>query len=376
MNSFEINVSRLTQHDPALAAAFRQSGGGVLEIVSARTGMTSARANGRWIHSAYDPIKEAQAWAEGQTYQEGETIVVFGVGLLYHVEALCARLPQTVTVVLVVPDLRVLADAATVRTWGDWIDRVSWAWGTTETICERIASAGHPLRLVTYAPAASLHADSHRAIETAMQRKVAAQAGGQLRIAVVGPIYGGSLPITRYVVSALESLGHDVRWLDHSVHATSYQQLELLKNSQHRLALQSKYAEMLSRVTMAQLAEDPPDLVLSLAQAPLILPALEHLRRKKFLTAMWFVENYRHLTYWQQLAAGYDFWFVIQQEPCIAALKQAGAKEVRYLPMAADPSVHRPLELTQDEREEYGSDVSFVGMGPFNGFLSTSSWVR
>jgi len=132
------------------------------------------------------------------------------------------------------------------------------------------------------------------------------------------------------------------------------------------LALQSKYAEMLSRVTMAQLAEDPPDLVLSLAQAPLILPMLEHLRRKGFLTAMWFVENYRHLTYWQQLAAGYDFWFVIQQGPCITALKQAGAKEVRYLPMAADPSVHGPLELTQAEREDYGSDVSFVGAGYTN----------
>ncbi len=79
---------------------------------------------------------------------------------------------------------------------------------TTEAIGEQIAAAGHPLRLVTYAPAAALHADSHRAIETALQRKVAAQAGGQLRIAVVGPIYGGSLPITRYVVSALESLGH------------------------------------------------------------------------------------------------------------------------------------------------------------------------
>ena len=366
MSSFESNVSRLAQSDPALASALRQSGGGTLEIVPARTGMTSARANGRWIHSAYDPIKEAQAWAEGQSHQDGETIVVLGLGLLYHVEALCARLPQTTSIVLVVPDLSVLADAAAARTWGDWIDRVSWAWGTTEAISEQIADAGHPLRLVTYAPAAALHAAGHRAIETALQRRVAAQAGGQLRIAVVGPIYGGSLPITRYAVSALESLGHDVRWLDHSVHATSYHQLELLKNSQHRLALQSKYAEMLSRVTMAQLAEDPPDLVLSLAQAPLILPMLEHLRRKRFLTAMWFVENYRHLTYWQQLAAGYDFWFVIQQEPCIAALKQAGAKAVRYLPMAADPSVHRPLELTQAEREEYGSDVSFVGAGYAN----------
>jgi len=366
MNSFEANVSRLAQSDPALASALRQSRGGTLEVIPARTGMPSARANGRWIHSAYDPIKEAQAWAESQSQQDGETIVVLGVGLLYHVEALCARLPRTAPVVLVVPDLSVLADAAAARTWGDWMDRVAWAWGTTEAISEQIADAGHPLRLVPYAPAAALHEDSHRAMETALQRQIAAQAGGQLRIAVVGPIYGGSLPITGFVVRALESLGHHVRWLDHSVHATSYHQLELLKNSQHRLALQSKYAEMLSRITMAQLAEDPPDLVLSLAQAPLVLPALEHLRRKRFMTAMWFVENFRHLTYWQQLAAGYDFWFVIQQEPCLAALKQAGAKEVRYLPMAADPSVHRPLELTQTEREEYGSDVSFVGAGYAN----------
>jgi spore maturation protein CgeB len=366
MNSFEINVSRLAQRDQALAAAIRQSGGGALDILPARTGMASARAKGRWVHSAYDPIKEAQVWAEGQTHQEGETIVVFGVGLLYHAEALCARLPWAAAVVIVVPDIRVLADAAAARIWGDWTDRLTWAWGATEAISEHLASVGHPLRLVTYAPAASLHADSHRAIETALQRKTAAQAGGQLRIALVGPIYGGSLPITRYAVSALESLGHHVRWLDHSVHATSYHQLELLKNSQHRMALQSKYAEMLSRVTMAQLAEDPPDLVLSMAQSPLILPALEHLRRKNFVTAMWFVENYRHLTYWQQLAAGYDFWFVIQQEPCIGALKQAGAKDVQYLPMAADPSAHRPLDLTQGEREEYGSDVSFVGAGYAN----------
>lgn len=366
MNCFEANVRRLAQSDSALAAELRQRGGGTLEILPARSGTMSARANGRWIHSAYDPIKEAQAWAENQNYQEGETIVVFGVGLLYQVETLCARLPRTASVVIVVPDLSVLADAAAARMWGDWLDRVSWAWGAAEAISEQIASAGHPWRLVTYAPAAALHATAHCAIEAALQRKIAAQAGGQLRIAVVGPIYGGSLPIARYVVSALESLGHDVRWLDHSVHATSYHQLDLLKNSQHRVALQSKYAEMLSRITMVQLAEDPPDLVLSLAQAPLILPMLEQLRRKRFLTAMWFVENYRHLTYWQQLAAGYDFWFVIQQDSCIAALKQAGAKDVRYLPMAADPSVHRPLELTQAEREEYGSDVSFVGAGYAN----------
>jgi spore maturation protein CgeB len=34
--------------------------------------------------------------------------------------------------------------------------------------------------------------------------------------------------------------------------------------------------------------------------------------------------------------------------------------------MAADPVVHRPLELSADEREEFGSDLSFVGAGYAN----------
>jgi spore maturation protein CgeB len=117
---------------------------------------------------------------------------------------------------------------------------------------------------------------------------------------------------------------------------------------------------------LAQLAEDPPDLVLALAQAPFTSAVLDHLRRKKFLCAMWFVENYRHLTYWQQLAASYDYWFVIQQGPCHEALKHAGARDVMYLPMAADPLIHRPIDLSAGERTEFGSDLSFVGAGYAN----------
>jgi spore maturation protein CgeB len=122
-------------------------------------------------------------------------------------------------------------------------------------------------------------------------------------------------------------------------------------------------------------AEDPPDLVLAMAQAPLTLAVLEHLRKKKFMTAMWFVENYRHLTYWQQLAAGYDYWFVIQRQDCIDALKRAGAHHVHYLPMAADPSIHRPLDLTEEEQVEFGADVSFVGAGYRNRRVLLPRWL-
>jgi spore maturation protein CgeB len=122
----------------------------------------------------------------------------------------------------------------------------------------------------------------------------------------------------------------------------------------------------LGQLTIARIAEDPPDVVLALAQAPMTLPLLEHMRRKNFVTAMRFVENYRHLTYWQQVAAGYDHWFVIQQQPCIDALRYAGAKQVSYLPMAAEPSIHRPLHLTPEEQTMLGADVAFVGAGYAN----------
>jgi spore maturation protein CgeB len=167
-------------------------------------------------------------------------------------------------------------------------------------------------------------------------------------------------------VRALEGLGHKVRWIDHSVHARSYERFGNLADRRNRQVIQSRFAEVLSQATLAELAEDPPDLVFALAQAPLTSAVLDHLRRKHFLSAIWFVENYRHLTYWQQLAPSYDHWFVIQQGACREALTQAGARDVVYLPMAADPLIHRPIELSDQERDEFGSDVSFVGAGYAN----------
>ena len=42
-------------------------------------------------------------------------------------------------------------------------------------------------------------------------------------------------------------------------------------------------------------------------------------------------------------------------------LWKAGLKNVRYLPQCTDPDVHRPIELTEDERDEYGADLSLIG---------------
>jgi spore maturation protein CgeB len=368
MNTFETNVAALAVSHPALATAVKEAGSGALTVSAARNGLPTAQHNGRWIHSAYDPMREADAWAAEQVHlcRPGETLAVMGVGLLYHVEALRRRVPPATKLAVVAPDLQELHDACAARPLIDLLTNATWLSGRPEDVAEALALRGAPLRLVSYAPAMALQGAYYDKLEQHLRRQIASQAGGQLNIAVVGPIYGGSLPIARYAARALEELGHRVRWIDHSVHARSYEQFGHLADRRNRQVIQSRFADVLSQSTLAQLAEEPPDVVLALAQAPLTSAVLEHLRRKKFLCAIWFVENYRHLTYWQQLAGAYDYWFVIQQASCREALKQAGARDVVYLPMAADPLIHRPMELSTQERHEFGSDLSFVGAGYAN----------
>lgn len=368
MSHFTDNVMKLATRYPDLAASLKTARGAVLTIESARNGSPSARRAGRWIHSAYDPLREAETWADSHApaCHAGETIVIGGVGLLYHVEALRKRFSPDIAVALLIPNMDEFHDALSARLLGPWSDHILWLSGTPQDIVQTLTATGQPLRCLSYTPASQPDADFHSAFEQALRRGIARQAGGQLTIALVGPIYGGSLPIAGYVKRALEGLGHKVQWIDHSLHASSYEMMGSLKDGRNRQLMQSRMAEVLSQWTLATLAESPPDLVLSLAQAPLTLPVLEHLRKKKFVTAMWFVENYRHLTYWQQMAPGYEFWFVFQQGQCLEAFRRAGARNVSYLPMAADPAIHHPMTLSDEDRRDYGADVSFVGAGYAN----------
>ena len=352
MNHFAANIISLAKRYPDLAASLKAARGKMLTIEPARNGMPSARRAGRWIHSAYDPLREAETWADrhAAACHAGETIVVSGVGLLYHVEAIRKKLSSDIAVAVVIPSIDAFHDALSARPLGPWSEHIFWLNGTPQDITKILTETGRPLRCLSYRPASQIDDEFHSVLEQALRRGIARQAGGHLTIALVGPIYGGSLPIAGYVKRALEHLGHNVQWIEHSLHAPSYNIMGMLKDARNRQLMQSRMAEVLSQWTLAALAESPPDIVLSLAQAPLTLPVLEHLRKKKFLTAMWFVENYRHLTYWQHMAPGYEFWFVFQKGQCLEAIRQAGARNVSYLPMAADPDVHGPVMLSEEDR--------------------------
>jgi spore maturation protein CgeB len=184
------------------------------------------------------------------------------------------------------------------------------------------------------------------------------------RILVVLPMYGGSLPIGRYCGNALRELGHVVEYFEAPDFFGAFSALKTLRVGTDRLNyLENSFLQVVSQAILAKVEAFGPDLVLAMAQAPLSRQALKRLRRDKVPTAMWFVEDCEVFPYWKAFAPFYDLFAVIQKGDFAQQLADLGQPNSIYLPLAADPGVHRPLELSAVERRKYGSEISFVGAG-------------
>lgn len=185
-----------------------------------------------------------------------------------------------------------------------------------------------------------------------------------LRVLVVLPLYGGSLPVGRYCVRALRSMGHLVDVFEAPAFHPAFTALkELSVSSQNLGQLENGFLQVVSQAIYAKVESFEPDLVLSLAQAPLASQTLRRLRKDGVATAMWFVEDFRVFTYWKSFAPLYDAFAIIQEDPFFEELEKVGQSNAVYLPLAADPEFHKPMELTIVERRTFGSELSFMGAG-------------
>ena len=185
-----------------------------------------------------------------------------------------------------------------------------------------------------------------------------------LRILVVLPMYGGSLPVGRYCARALADLGHTVQCFEAPLFHSAFTGLrELALGSTQVAQLEHSFLQVIAQAVWAKIQSLEPQLVLAMAQAPLSRSLLQRLRRSHVRTAMWFVEDWQVFNYWRDYAPLYDTFAVIQKEPFLSALRDAGQPHALYLPLAALPEFHRPLDLSPSERKEYGSEIAFLGAG-------------
>jgi len=357
---FEKNISVLRQTDSELAETLSGwTGASRVEVVNTKKDIPSLRVNNISLHSLYDPLKEAESWVK---YYEGEigkaeSLLVLGFGLGYHLLELCRVTDRPVTVFE--PERDVLRKALETVDLSPVLSRI-------RIITDHsVPPYQHNIAVLQHKPSVTLNHEYFDDIQAKLRAREAVGRG--LRILVVSPIYGGSLPVARYCSSSLIKMGHTVELIDNSRFDNALFYAKDISDSKHRYNSMIRHlSSFISEAVTARCETFMPDLVLALAQAPLTDECLDELQRKKVTTAYWFVEDFRFMEYWKNIAACYDFFFTIQQGQFFTELQKAGINNYHYLPMAACPDIHKPVELSEEEMTCYGSDLSFVGAGYYN----------
>jgi spore maturation protein CgeB len=362
MDLFEKNLKLFQKHDPALANRVMRHGPPEnVRVILSKEGLPVPQIAGTSLHSQYYPVKEADQLTRGFKYDENSRTIVFGLGFGYHVLPLLQKGEVTV----IEPLMKIF------RAFMSSVDLTPFLPGVKFRIGETPASL-----LARYEPKywnIFKHIPSIRIAETYYQqlekgletRKFISNK--TLKVLVVKPIYGGSLPTANYCVDALKNLGHEVETVDCDKFADGFFSLkETTKIKSNAEVLSQKFLNLMGEITTAKAAEFRPNIILALAQAPLSPEAIHRLKELEIPVAFWFVEDFRTLPYWKEVASAYDHFFTIQKDGFHPELISAGVKDCYYLPQAAHPAVHRPLELSFEQKKLYEADLSFMGAAYHN----------
>jgi len=362
---FEKNIEVMKNNDPLLASAVMEvSVSDDLKLHVSKTGKPSMKVGDITLHSLYDPEKEAAGWVEYQRekVEMGSAVVVLGLGLGYHVASLCeldiCRI-SGMDIIVFEPRLDVLKTALENVDLAPVLSRVKIVTG------DNIPLLPKGFTIAEHSPSFTISESYFNGLLAKLRLRQSVKSG--LKIMVVGPIYGGSLPVAGYCVSALKKLGHQVDYVDNSKYNDVFQSIPgITSEKPHQDQLRSMFISFLSEAVIARCAEFKPDLMFALAQAPLTEGSLQKLKENRIPTAFWFVEDFRFMNYWERIAPLYDYFFTIQRNQFFDKLAAMGIRNYSYLPLAASPDVHRRLDMSKKEIDTYGSDISFVGSGYHN----------
>ena len=333
-----------------------------VKMVEGRKGMPTLEVNDVLLHSRYNPVEEAQRLIESALLNPERPVMVIGIGLGYHVMQL---LEQGFTLLVLEPDPAVVRQALQV----EWDDH-SFLLGTgaADSLVQDSAFKdfiSDTPQLLIHPPTAKLHEAFTTDIEAALS--TATFADKHLNIAIVGPLYGGSLPIAQYLADAFQRLGHCTRYIDNSHAWDLYDRINgSVKDVAMGEQLSQMYTKTISEWTYAQVAEFDPEICIVLAQAPVDQTFPLRMMKRGTVTAFWYVENWRHMPYWKEIAPYYDYFFHIQPGEFESQLDSIGCQHHAYVQTACDPIKHAPVTLEEAEQDDYSCDISFAGAGYYN----------
>lgn len=154
----------------------------------------------------------------------------------------------------------------------------------------------------------------------------------KILVAVPGNLH--TVSMKRFVPEALSALGHETRIVDYS---------PSLAEKLRRTLLHRQAAEVVRPRLLAVIEEYKPELFLTLYGINVAQEVLAQLRRRRIVTANWWLNDPFQWERAARILRDYDFGFT-NARYSVDAYAAAGLKHVSFLASACDPSVHRPLD--------------------------------
>ncbi len=374
------NLAALSAGGQTVAARWlTEADGWEATCTTAQNGDLVLMVSGQSQASRHDPRKEAFDWLERQrssyNLSGAEGLCLFGCGNPWIVELLLAERPL---LALFEPNPNVLKSVFSRHDFSEALrDRLTIL--TPWHAADGLPAAWERALLLVHPPAQRREGAQLVGLRKAMRgdRPDLSHLSGPLKIMVLPPLSGGSWPVAVSLARAVTECGHQLRFMDWAP------RLKEMEGAAHR-AQGAEKNKLVSAIFEAALNEVSgaldfqPDLIISLAQAPLDAGSLARLKEKtQALAAFWLVEDFRNFEYVAKIAASYDAFFHIQEGLVEPALKAWGLARAWYLPMAADTGLFQPLP--PGAPNSYRADLSFMGAGYPNrrnlmGMLAERYW--
>ena len=365
MELFNKNLELLRSSQPGLASRLeREPKQNIVRIVLSKDGNPIPQIGSVSLHSNYYPLKEAIDGLSEYCLKDQQVPVVYGLGFGYHVLEILKRYHSS-EVLVIEPVMSIFQSFMETVDLKPFIPNTKFIISTPPP---KIVASNQTTNWKKYEHQASkrLSGDYFRGLDKAIEVSNYLSTN-RLKILVVNPYYGGSLPTAKYCTQALNSMGHHAESVDCEKFAEGFFSIKkVTRNRVNEEALASQFAHFMGQFIAAKAADFNPDLILALAQAPLTPESISTLKKLNIPIAFWFVEDFRTLKYWRDVAPFYDYFFTLQRGEFIDELLSIGAKNSYYLPQGCLPSVHKEINLSRDDIDQYSADISFMGAGYYN----------
>ena len=118
--------------------------------------------------------------------------------------------------------------------------------------------------------------------------------------------------------------------------------------------------KIINKNLLSLAVEKNPDIVIISGGNRIRANTIRKLKENGIITVLWTTDPPILFKPILETAGSYDYVFC-QGTEAVEILAGAGIKYAKWLPMACDPQLHRPIELSDEDRANFGRDVAFVG---------------